>query len=138
MLIFYPLTSIKMKNTTHTTPATKECENCSRQSTTDPCEFCGHGIDCERCKSRMDEHTEGYLKWSLCRDCESEMLDQYPDLLKLAELFSETCATRLSLLRDDLKEGLGDPEDINDMIGHWTAMKTECDAVIARANGKAS
>lgn len=62
--------------------------------------------------------------------------NSHADLLKLAELFSGTCGTRLSLLRDDLNEDFGDPDDIQDQIDHWQALKNESDTVFAKAYGK--
>lgn len=64
--------------------------------------------------------------------------NNHEQLLKLAEEFSDACSTRISLLQDDLKENFGDPDDIQDMIGHWMALKNECDRVIRNANGKVS
>lgn len=59
-------------------------------------------------------------------------------LLKLAEMFGDACSTRISLLNDDLKEDCGDRDDILDMIGHWTALKKDCDTIIAQAHEQAS
>lgn len=92
-----------MKNSTETTTATKECNYCSRQSKTDPCEFCGNGINCRRCNCTMNEKNEGYIKPELCRDCESDLLD-------LIEDFVHAGYSALEEL-DQWKEVMGDSED---------------------------
>jgi hypothetical protein len=60
----------------------------------------------------------------------------YYDLVALARMFRDSCIQRISLLRDQLKEDFCDPEDIADQIGHWKALRDECDKVLAKAHGE--
>lgn len=92
-----------MENTTQTTPATKECDYCGQQSKTDPCEFCDRGIQCKRCRCTMNEKTEGYHKETLCRECESELLDVVEDLTHAMSLALEEI--------EQWKEVMGGSED---------------------------
>lgn len=114
-----------MKNTTPTTPATKECGYCSNISGTDPCEFCGQGIECERCHCAIDEKNEGYIKWTLCRDCESARIDLGPKLIAtLDELLDLT-------LDQDLASG-------NELTEEETEIREKALKLFAEAHGEAA
>lgn len=53
-------------------------------------------------------------------------------LMKLARTFESACSERISVLQDERKAAFADTEDIDDQIGHWTALQTRCRETIAR------
>ena len=63
----------------------------------------------------------------------ARLLAAAPDLLALAMSLKNVCDDRLSILQDERNTLSSDFDDIDDQIGHWTALRNQCESVLIRA-----
>ena len=85
----------------------------------------------------LDEHTEwDDDKMQEVREAVEAnacLIAAAPDLLALAGSFACACDERLSILREERAVSFSGFDDIDDQIGHWTALRNKCDSVLIKA-----
>ncbi len=70
-----------------------------------------------------------------CGPCEYRRYRSQSELLELVRAFRQDCSDQIQQYRDDLKEDFGDPDDLQEMVEHWTERREQCDAAITKAGG---
>lgn len=75
-------------------------------------------------------------------DAESEanaqLIAAAPELLEMAESARNAFEERLSCLHEQRLEDFADVKDLDDQIGNYEWLRDKCEAMIAKAKGKAA
>lgn len=113
---------------------TIECRECGKETlrTTDGSECeCGHCNTCRVCQEdTRDDRNEGYHKSDLCRDCESNMLDNYEDMQKCInhawQLYGYEFENDEEINGGDFVEDMANWRAEHKPLFHILSLKREC------------
>lgn len=93
---------------------------------------------CKTCGSEIVETiNDSHFDDGECGACEYRRYRSQSELLSLVTEFRRECSNRILQCCEHLTEDFGDPDDLQEQVGHWRQRREECDAVIANANGSA-